>query len=78
MSDVKMTSRHRIIDIIAEVLGRQESELDLSASPTNTPGWDSFANIQILSSLMEEGLILDVERYFACKDIGEIIKLSNP
>ncbi|MFC1585764.1 acyl carrier protein [Fibrobacterota bacterium] len=38
-------------NIIAEALGRTDGQLDENATPDNTPEWDSFGMVKIVTTL---------------------------
>jgi acyl carrier protein len=53
MSDPTTTAR-RLIELLAHHAGTSETSLSLDASPLNTPGWDSAANLGLIAAVEEE------------------------
>jgi acyl carrier protein len=52
MSDPKIA--RRLIELLAHHSGTPEASLSLDASPQNTPGWDSAANLGMIAAVEEE------------------------
>jgi acyl carrier protein len=44
----------RLIELLAHHSGAPEGSLSLDASPENTPGWDSAANLGMIAAVEEE------------------------
>ena len=62
----------KIIQIAARVFRVAPSALNLESSKDNTPNWDSFAHIALISMLEEElKIIIPIE------DVPNIVKLKD-
>jgi acyl carrier protein len=53
---------HRVMDVVANVLGTDPSDLHAASSPDTVEAWDSFAQLNIMVALEDEfGVVLDPE-----------------
>ncbi len=48
------TTARRLIELLAHHAGAPETSLSLDASPQNTPGWDSAANLGLIAAVEDE------------------------
>lgn len=68
--------REKILEIIANELDLELSEVNENSSINATPNWDSMAIVYFKVDIEEQFQIkLDTYRYTACKNAGEIIAL---
>jgi len=79
MSDPKLWDRVRAL--LSYHSGAPETALNAQSSPQNTPGWDSVANLGLMSALEDEfGVTIssdDVMRLRTLGDIAEFVAATG-
>lgn len=63
--------------IISERTGISELDLHTNSKPYDFPQWDSLANLQIYMLICERIKKIEMEEYFNCKNIEEILELLD-
>lgn len=63
----------RMLQVVREVLGREDVELAAHTRAADVPGWDSLAHINIMYSLEAEfGVQFSDEQLSSFQDVGEL------
>ena len=63
----------RVLQVVREVLGREDVELTARTRAADVPGWDSLAHINIMYSLEAEfGVQFSDEQLSSFQDVGEL------
>ena len=71
-----MEVKDRVIEIIAEVLEVQPSEISLDSTVGDFPKWDSLGHLNILQSVQDEyDIELAPEEIIDLEDVNDIIKI---
>jgi acyl carrier protein len=69
------TLRDRVRALLSYYSGTPESALDAQSSPLNTPGWDSVANLGLMSALEEEfGVTVSSNDVMRLRTLGDIVE----
>jgi len=69
------TLRDRVRALLSYYSGAPESALDDKSSPLSTPGWDSVANLGLMSALEEEfGVTVSSEDVMRLRTLGDIVE----
>ena len=62
-------------EIISQKTGISELDLNPDSKPYDFPQWDSLANLQIYMMICEKIKKIEMEEFFNCKNIREILEL---
>jgi len=70
-----METLQKIIDIVAETLGIEKSEINGESSVGDFPEWDSMGHLSILNKVEEVFEIsFDPEEMMELEDVNDIVK----
>ncbi len=68
----------KLYKIIARVLDIPLDTINDSISPLNTPSWDSFNSIMLISELESAaGVLFDISDLMSVKNVGDIKKVLD-
>lgn len=66
----------KLYDLLARVLDIKREDIDDETSPANTPSWDSFNVIMMISELEKaSGTRFDMSDLMSVKNVGDIRKV---
>lgn len=70
--------KEKLYKIIARVLDIPLDTINDSISPLNTPSWDSFNSIMLISELESaSGVLFDISDLMNVKNVGDIKKVLD-
>jgi len=66
----------RLAGLLADVCGAPVSSLGPEAAPGVTPGWDSYATLNLIAAVEEElGVAITTPESMAIKTLDDIVRL---
>lgn len=66
----------RLAALLADVCGAPVSSLGPDAAPGVTPGWDSYATLNLIAAIEDElGVAITTPEAMAIKSLGDMVRL---